>query len=56
MLEKFFRNGFVDFDASPIYSTNAGNLRLELADYFENHSDHCSRNESNRSAELEIER
>jgi len=34
-IEKMIRNGQVDFEAALSYSTNAGNLRLELADYLE---------------------
>jgi hypothetical protein len=29
------RNGVVDFDVALTYSTNAGNLRLELSDFLE---------------------
>jgi twitching motility protein PilT len=35
-IEKFIRGGIVDFETGLGYSTNAGNLRLELADYLEN--------------------
>ena len=35
-IEKMIRNGQVDFEAALSYSTNAGNLRLELADFLEN--------------------
>ncbi len=31
-IEKFIRNGIVEFETGLTYSTNAGNLRLELAD------------------------
>jgi twitching motility protein PilT len=34
-IEKLIRNGVVDFEVALTYSTNAGNLRLELADYLE---------------------
>ena len=34
-IEKFVRNGIVDFDTAIGYSTNPGNLRLELADFIE---------------------
>jgi twitching motility protein PilT len=34
-LEKMIRNGIVDFETALTYSTNAGNLRLELADFTE---------------------
>jgi twitching motility protein PilT len=35
-IEKMIRNDQVDLEAALSYSTNAGNLRLELADYLEN--------------------
>lgn len=54
-IEKFIRAGVVDFHTGLTFATNAGNLRLELADFLEN-----SRNESaQKSGELvgtEIER
>jgi len=34
-IEKLIRAGIVDFETGLSYSTNAGNLRLELADYLE---------------------
>jgi len=34
-IEKFIRSGVVDFETGLSYSTNAGNLRLELADYLD---------------------
>jgi twitching motility protein PilT len=54
-IEKMIRSGSVDFEAAMSYSTNAGNLRLELADYLED-----SRNRApvakKRETEVEIER
>ena len=35
-IEKLIRSGVVDFETGMTYSTNAGNLRLEMADYLEN--------------------
>jgi twitching motility protein PilT len=53
VIEQFIRGGIVDFEAGMSYATNAGNLRLELADYLEG----LPRNErpgSSRETELEI--
>ena len=36
-IEKLIRGGIVDFETGMTYSTNAGNLRLEMADYAEDH-------------------
>lgn len=35
-IEKLIRSGVVDFETGMTYSSNAGNLRLEMADYLEN--------------------
>jgi twitching motility protein PilT len=34
-IEKLIREGIVDFETGLTYSTNAGNLRLEMADFSE---------------------
>jgi twitching motility protein PilT len=36
VIEKLIRTGVVDFETGLQFSTNAGNMRLELADYLEN--------------------
>ena len=36
VIEKYIRAGDVDFETGLQFSTNAGNMRLELADYLEN--------------------
>ena len=36
VIEKYIRSGIVDFETGLQFSTNAGNMRLELADYLEN--------------------
>ncbi len=36
VIEKFIREGLVDYETGLAFSTNPGNLRLELADYLEN--------------------
>src|ERR1700704_2563118 len=50
-IEKLIRNGIVDFDTALTYSTNAGNLRLELADYLEG-----AASKKKPATEIEIER
>jgi twitching motility protein PilT len=54
-IEKMIRNGQVDFEAALSYSTNAGNLRLELADYLENPRASAPRKKAGQT-EIEIER
>jgi twitching motility protein PilT len=53
-IEKMIRNDSVEFEAALSYSTNAGNLRLELADYLENPRGHAARKK--QETEIEIER
>jgi twitching motility protein PilT len=55
-IEKFIRNGIVDYETGLTYSTNAGNLRLEMADYLENPRNGSSVSKSADRVELEIER
>jgi twitching motility protein PilT len=50
-IEKLIRNGVVDFETALTYSTNAGNLRLELSDYLEG-----AAAKPKRATEIEIER
>jgi twitching motility protein PilT len=52
-IEKLIRNGIVDFETGLTYSTNAGNLRLELADYLENSRSPAP---AKKATEIEIER
>ncbi len=54
-IEKLIRNGIVDFETALSYSTNAGNLRLELADYLEN-PHKTAPAKSKATTEIEIER
>ncbi len=54
-IEKMIRNGQVDFEAALSYSTNAGNLRLELADFLENPRASAPRKKPSET-EIEIER
>ena len=55
-IEKFIRNGIVDFETGITYSTNAGNLRLELADYVENPQTASPNQSADQTTEVEIER
>jgi twitching motility protein PilT len=55
-IEKLIRNGIVDFEIGLTYSTNAGNLRLELADYLENPGRAAPAKKASESTEIEIER
>jgi len=55
-IEKLIRGGVVDFEVGLSFSTNAGNLRLELADHAESQRGRKSEPASNSSMEVEIER
>jgi twitching motility protein PilT len=55
-IEKLIRNGIVDFETGLTYSTNAGNLRLELADYLENPRSDAPAKKASEATEVEIER
>ena len=53
-IEKLNREGVIDFETGLSYATNAGNLRLQLADYLED-TKH-NRNTRDTKTEIEIER
>ncbi|GAC1703018.1 MAG: PilT/PilU family type 4a pilus ATPase [Candidatus Acidiferrum sp.] len=56
-IEKLIRSGLVDFETAIGYSTNAGNLRLELADFAESQrSGTPAAKAKKRETEVEIER
>ncbi|HYL62296.1 MAG TPA: PilT/PilU family type 4a pilus ATPase [Candidatus Methylomirabilis sp.] len=59
-IEKLIRNGTIDFETGLTYATNAGNLRLELADFLDNprsRSAVTKRSEKpSEKLEIEIER
>jgi twitching motility protein PilT len=55
-IEKLIRSGIVDFETGLTYSTNAGNLRLELADYLENPRSNAPAKKALAATEIEIER
>ena len=53
-IERMIREGLVDFETGLSYATNAGNLRLQLADYLD--ETRRSRKAVERETEIEIER
>src|SRR3984893_252077 len=53
-LEKLLRAGTIDFDTAMAYSTNPGNLRLELADFLEAGGD--TKDSESTQSEVEVER
>jgi twitching motility protein PilT len=55
-IERMIRTGQVDFEAALSYSTNAGNLRLELADFLENPRAAAAPKKKPSETEIEIER
>lgn len=55
-IEKFIRAGVIEFETGLTYSTNAGNLRLELADFTEDSKNKASASRAKQTTEIEIER
>src|SRR2546426_7861962 len=55
-IDKLIREGIVDFETGISYSSNAGNLRLEMADYVEERRNKPTASTSNQATEIEIER
>ena len=55
-IEKLVRAGVVDFETGLLYSSNAGNLRLELADFTESRGSRSSAAAPAGNVEMEIER
>jgi twitching motility protein PilT len=60
-IDKLIRAGIVDFETGLTYSTNAGNLRLEMADFLDERpkrpaASKSSAQDPNRTTEIEIER
>jgi twitching motility protein PilT len=60
-IDRLIRAGIVDFETGLTYSTNAGNLRLEMADYLEERPKQQparkpAAQDPNRTTEIEIER
>ena len=60
-IEKLIRAGIVDFEVGMTYSSNAGNLRLEMADFVDNRpkppaASKPAAHDPNRTTEIEIER
>jgi twitching motility protein PilT len=56
-IEKFIRQGVVDFETGLTFSTNAGNLKLELADFLDNPRNRAAvKRPAQPVEEVEIER
>jgi twitching motility protein PilT len=58
VIEKFIREGLIDFETGMAFSTNPGNMRLELADFTENPraaKSTESRPREDRPTEIEVE-
>jgi twitching motility protein PilT len=55
-IEKFIREGLVDFETGLTFSTNAGNLRLELADFLDNPRQRSAIKKPLEPVAVEIER
>ncbi len=57
VIEKLIRTGVVDFETGLQFSTNAGNMRLELSDYLENPNSGAKqpRVKQERMTEIEVE-
>jgi twitching motility protein PilT len=56
VIEKLIRNDTVDFETGLQFSTNAGNMRLELSDYLENpHAGAKPKVRQERLTEIEVE-
>jgi twitching motility protein PilT len=55
-IEKLIREGIVDVETGISYSSNAGNLRLELADFLDERGNKQPSKTAEPAAEIEIER
>ena len=55
-LDKLIRNGVIDFETGLAFSTNAGNLRLELADFSQSQESSTTSGAPAGKTALEIER
>lgn len=55
-IEKLIREGVVDFNTGMTFATNAGNLRLELADFLDDAQNRRSSAPQDQADEVEIER
>jgi twitching motility protein PilT len=55
-IEKLIREGIVDFETGLTYSTNAGNLRLEMADYADEPRNRRATADPNQTVDIAIER
>jgi twitching motility protein PilT len=56
VLDKFIRDGLVEFEVAMGFATNAGNLRLELQDYLDDPKNRRAQAREAKATEVEIER
>jgi len=56
VLDQYIRSGIVDFETALGFSTNAGNLRLEMQDFLEDPKNRKALPRGARATEIEIER
>jgi twitching motility protein PilT len=55
-IERFIRQGLIDFETGMSFATNSGNLRLELADFLDNPRNRAALKPSTEPVEVEFER
>src|SRR3989441_837032 len=55
-IDRLIREGIVDFETGISYSSNAGNLRLEMADFSEEQRNKTTSSKTSDRTEIEIER
>jgi twitching motility protein PilT len=55
-IEKLIRAGIIEFGTGLSFSTNAGNLRLEIADFLEEGQKQTTAGNPSSATEIEIER
>lgn len=55
-IERLIREGVVDFNTGMTFATNAGNLRLELADFLDDAQNRRTSTDQAQAVEVEIER
>ena len=55
-IERYIRQGIVDFETGMTFATNSGNLRLELADFLDNPRNRAAAKPQAEPVEVEFER
>lgn len=56
VLDRFIRDGLVDFEVALGFASNSGNLRLELQDYLDDPKTRRAQPRGFKETEIEIER